>query len=36
MFDDYVSAIENFNNIIRIKPFYPNLIFPGTGKVELG
>ena len=21
MFDDYVSAIENFNNIIRIKPY---------------
>lgn len=25
-FDDYISAIDNFNNIIRVKPICRNLI----------
>ena len=28
-FDDYVSAIENFNNIIRIKPYLSEPYFSG-------
>ena len=36
MFDDYVSAIENFNNIIRIKPFLSEpYFFRGLAKLNL-
>ena len=36
MFDDYVSAIENFNNIIRIKPYLSEpYFFRGLAKLNL-
>lgn len=35
-FDDYVSAIENFNNIIRVKPFLSEpYFFRGVAKMNL-
>lgn len=35
-FDDYVSAIDNFNNIIRIKPYLPEpYFFRGLAKMNL-
>ena len=35
-FDDYVSAIENFNNIIRIKPYLSEpYFFRGLAKLNL-
>ncbi len=35
-FDDYISAIDNFNNIIRIKPYLPEpFFFRGLAKFNL-
>lgn len=35
-FDDYVSAIDNFNNIIRVKPYLPEpYFFRGLAKLNL-
>ena len=35
-FDDYISAIDNFNNIIRVKPYLSEpYFFRGLAKVNL-
>ena len=35
-FDDYISAIDNFNNIIRVKPPFVGAFISKLGQIESG